>query len=98
MPGLKVTREVHAKVRHSLKTMSITQAAKRHRLSPQTVSRIKRGGNSYVGFKRELTADHVSLTSEIWGKPSSTVASFMEEPEAVQPGFFSKLKRKVVRR
>jgi hypothetical protein len=58
MPGLKVTRELHAQVSRSLKRMTISATARKHGLSTQTVSRIKRGG-SYIGYKRELDADHM---------------------------------------
>ncbi len=59
MPGLKITRELHAEVRETLKENGIMTTAKIHKLSPQTVSRIKRG-RSYIGYKRELAADHDS--------------------------------------
>lgn len=57
MPGLKITRELHAEVRETLKTNGIMTTAKIHGLSPQSVSRIKRG-RSYIGYKRALAADH----------------------------------------
>lgn len=58
MPGLKITRELHAEVRETLKENGIMTTAKIHNLSPQSVSRIKRGGRSYIGYKRALNADH----------------------------------------
>lgn len=57
MPGLKITRELHAEVRETLKENGIMTTAKIHNLSPQSVSRIKRG-RSYIGYKRALSADH----------------------------------------
>lgn len=96
----KITRELHAKVRESLKTMGIASAARKHRVSIKTVSRIKRGGRSYIGYKRELTSDHRSLVDEIWGgqKPSSTEPAFMEEPGSSKLRFYGRALSRFVRR
>lgn len=96
----KITRELHAKVRESLKTMGIVSAARKHGISAKTVSRIKRGGRSFTGYKRELTSDHTSLVDEIWAgqKPSSTEPLFMEEPGSSRLKVFGQALKRVVRR
>ncbi len=58
MPN-KITRELHASVRETLKSNGIMTTAKIHELSPQTVSRIKRGGRYMSGYRRELAIDHI---------------------------------------
>jgi hypothetical protein len=68
--GKKVTEELHAKVRESLKTMGIMSASKKHGLSPQTVSRIKRGGRYLSGYKRELADDHERSLSSFFKEDS----------------------------
>lgn len=93
MSGLKITRELHAQVRETLKTKGIMSTAKKYGLSPQTVSRIKRGGRSYVGYKRELTADHVSLSSVFDSKPDFEAQADPPAPRVSrwQPNLFDRL-------
>jgi hypothetical protein len=91
MPGLKVTRELHAEVRDSLKTMGIMRAAEKHHLSPQTVSRIRRG-RSYLGYKRELMADHTPSFMVRDDEPDFLDMP-MTKPSAPKRGFFHRLRR-----
>lgn len=64
MTRTKVTRELHLKVLETLKYNGICSTAKIHGISPQTVSRIKRG-KSYIGYKRELANDHAPRISSV---------------------------------
>ncbi len=61
MGNIKVTRELHSQVRKTLETMGIMSTARYHNISPKTVSRINRGGSTYMGYKRKLIAAHESL-------------------------------------
>lgn len=66
MPGLKITREVHSEVRAIIaKNRDATNAdlARETGLSDKTIRRIRRGGRSYLGYKRQMTADHLKHTS-----------------------------------
>jgi hypothetical protein len=67
MSKVKVTRELHSSVWLALgndkREGSTARIAKRFGLSTDTVQRIRRGGRYYVGYKRELKGDHVSLSS-----------------------------------
>lgn len=92
MPGLKVTRELHAEVRESLKEMGIMSAAKKHGLSPQTVSRIKRG-RSYLGYKRALAKDHEQSDWLIRDDEPAFMDIPMRDPNKPRGKFLHRLRR-----
>jgi hypothetical protein len=89
MPGLKITRELHAEVRETLKENGIMTTAKIHNLSPQSVSRIKRG-RSYIGYKRALSADHGEIER---GESPDFLDTPVGEPKVTvrKPGLLQRL-------
>jgi hypothetical protein len=95
--GKKVTKELHAKVRESLKTKGIMSVAKKHGLSPQTVSRIKRGGRYLSGYKRELADDHETSFRSLF-KEQDPNEGFLDEPKLSRirrntPSFMDRVRR-----
>lgn len=89
MPSLKITRELHAEVRETLKTEGIMTTAKIHNLSPQTVSRIKRG-RSYIGYKRELNSDHRKKTNN--SQASAFIETGTTDIKPRKKGLFARLR------
>lgn len=89
----KVTLEVHAQVRETLRDNGIMATARIHNLSPDTVSRIKRGGRSLTGYKRALNADHGGLPLERF--KSKDELPLLEEPSPKR-GLFGRFRRQRV--
>lgn len=80
-----ITRELHAEVRESLKTMGVVTVAARHGLSRSTVRRIKEGGPSFAGYKEQLRLDHTPLFSVF-----REDEKFLEDKRLNNKGVFAK--------
>lgn len=89
MPALKVTRELHAKVRECLKTKGVEDTARAFKLSRQTVHRIKRG-KSYLGYKRALAHDHRESFPFVRDDQEPDFRDLMSKPK---PGILQRLRR-----
>lgn len=87
----KLTPELHAKVRETLRDNGIMATARIHNLSPDTVSRIKRGGRTFLGYRRALNADHGGLPLNRFN--DSEEPKYLEEPIIKRPGFVKRLLR-----
>lgn len=56
----KITKERHARIVKTLQTKTNKQAARIHKISYKTASRIRRGGERFVGYLLVLEKDHPS--------------------------------------
>lgn len=76
MPGLKVTREVHAEIRAIIaknQGASNAEIARLAGVSDKTIKRVRTGGRYYSGYKRQLTQDHPWFTTDKDMPPSENM-------------------------
>ncbi len=86
----KITEERHAKIVNTLKTKTLKQTARIHHVSYKTVSRIRRGGETFVGYLLVLANDHIKKPDYITQAPTE----IKNNPQK-QKGFIRKFLEKL---
>jgi hypothetical protein len=98
MSATLVTREVHTQIRAIIeKNRGASNAAisRETGFSDKTIRRIRRGGRSYVGYKRQLSKDHLQFTTDTDMPPAEQMGVGPAKFQPPKPGLLQRMRARL---